>query len=401
MKLRQTKPISLTEHHLTELKEERLTEKEAEKIYHQYGTYIKIQVPSFLNDHHWQLTSQGYVGLIALSNRVWLELLPKVDYVQNLFEILSIAYDPDGKFLTSDTPVQADKADIVAGFYERLAMKLAKLILRMRRRGLHCAFGETTDRLPFIRGRLDCGNLLQRPWDTTFRCRFDAHTPDIEDNQLLTWTLYVILRTGLLSSKSIGLVQRAYHTLRGSTSLKPFTAADCLNRRYDRINEPYRLLHGLCRFFLENTGPGHHLGDHVMYSYLVPMSHVYQNYVTNWLTKNLPKDYKVSPSEKAEIYGKKDFYIMDVVIRYAADDRVKTVIDLKYKIDSKVDKRDFNQVFAYAKSKDCEEAVLVYPQPLTKKMSFTHRGIRIRSLTFPLDCPPEEAGASFLGQLGL
>ena len=62
---------------------------------------------------------------------------------------------------------------------------------------------------------------------------------------------------------------------------------------------------------------------------------------------------------------------------------------------------DIQQMISYAYTKGCPEAILIYPEPLSRPFDKTIRGIRVRSLTFSLDGNLDEAGRKFLQDVEL
>ena len=115
------------------------------------------------------------------------------------------------------------------------------------------------------------------PWDVQLRCHFQEHTGDIEDNQILAWTLHTIARTGLCSERVLPAVRKAYRSLQGLLHSNRFPQKHCVKRLYHRLNEDYRPLHGLCRFFLEHTGPTNRPGDKSMLPFLINMALLFED----------------------------------------------------------------------------------------------------------------------------
>jgi 5-methylcytosine-specific restriction enzyme subunit McrC len=88
---------------------------------------------------------------------------------------------------------------------------------------------------------------------------YQEHTADIDDNQILAWTLWVIGRSGLCRpDRALLIVRHAFRQLQGAITLVPITAAMCVDRRYHRLNSDYAPLHALCRFSLAHSGPTTH-----------------------------------------------------------------------------------------------------------------------------------------------
>jgi 5-methylcytosine-specific restriction enzyme subunit McrC len=261
-------------------------------------------------------------------------------------------------------------------------------------------------------------------------CHYRAQTADLEENRILAWTLFSIARCPLSLERCQPIVRQAYHALEDMVTLHPYSAADCIGRRYDRLNADYAVLHALCRFFLEGMGPSHDKGVHLMVPFLVDMERLFELFVAQWLRRHLPTHIKLQEQQRVPLSGNGNLsFNIDLVLSDRASSRVLTVLDTKYKRSSQPSAEDVAQVVAYAQAQGCQEAVLVYPvpvhsvpvyrlpgtisdnaafqrnaasaptagasQPITARVG----NIRVRSLTFSLDADLERAGHSFIENL--
>lgn len=95
---------------------------------------------------------------------------------------------------------------------------------------------------------------LESAWLLTSTFKFRVLVGEIEENQILAWTLLRITRSDITLERSLPAVRRAYRALHGTVDPRPFLAQDCVGRLYNRLNEDYEPLHALCRFFLDNAG---------------------------------------------------------------------------------------------------------------------------------------------------
>ncbi|VAW39672.1 hypothetical protein MNBD_CHLOROFLEXI01-335, partial [hydrothermal vent metagenome] len=222
------------------------------RLLDQSGKKLLVAFPSPKTENCWQLTAQGWVGQFTLPkpDRYTLTILPKVS-IAHLFHLWEVAYDLRlGHLLDGLTGM-----DSIPAFYSILAQFLAQRIIQRGRLGFQRAYLEQTAVLPYVRGRLLTNQLAGASPTVQLACRFDAQTADIPDNQILTYTLRQIARSGQCSPAAQTAVRRAYHLLQPITTLRPFQASDCQNRSYSRLNQDYAVMHALCRFFLEHTGP--------------------------------------------------------------------------------------------------------------------------------------------------
>jgi 5-methylcytosine-specific restriction enzyme subunit McrC len=73
-------------------------------------------------------------------------------------------------------------------------------------------------------------------------------------------------------------------------------------------------------------------------------------------------------------------------------------MDTKYK-SKQPSATDIQQVTAYAETKDCKEAILIYPEGFGTVLRGKVGQINIRSVVFPMDGNLEEAGNMFVKDL--
>lgn len=389
--------VELTEYQTKSLGENELSEDLAMVLHSNFGKQISIEPPSFLNNKQWQLTSQGWVGYIPLSEAFHLSLRPKVP-INNLFRMLEYAYRLEFKILEGLTD-----SDSIADLYERLALVLAKRILDRIRRGLHRSYIPDHEDLPYVRGRVDILSQLRKPQRVKLPCRFEEHTADLEENQILLWTLTRILESGICTERSLPIIRQARRTLRGFSTLIPFSAQSCANRLYNRLNQDYEPLHALCRFFLENTGPTHLLGDRRMLPILVNMERLFELFVVEWLKQNVPPQYIVRGQENVQLrMGHIVSISIDITIEDIVSGQTVLVLDTKYKAPERPSASDIEQVVAYAEAKSCKNAILIYPIDLQIALKgMWGSNIQVQTTAFRLDGDLGQAGQRLLRRLGL
>lgn len=384
--------IKLTEYQLATFERHFIPESVGDKIYMNYAKEIEIEFPNRKTTDQWKLKSKGRVGNIPITPEFHIAIRPKVP-INNLFGMLDYAYKLKIKF-----PQGSIQCQSLQESYERLANILAQKILERCRKGLYRDYLSKTERLAYIRGRVDLRSALQKPWDVKLKCHYNEQTGDIEDNQILAWTLFIIGRSGLCRESVSSTVRKAFHALQGFVTLKPFKSEACIDRNYHRLNEDYQLLHALCRFFLDNTGPSHETGDREMLPFLIDMANLYEKFVAEWLTANTPKRFKVEQQYRVK-HDKNYFDKIDLILRDIETNEILYVLDTKYKDPDKVDNTDRNQVVTYATLLNCKNAILIYPQNLKAPIDKPIGDIRVRSLTFSLDSDLNEAGKTFLDSL--
>lgn len=382
--------IELTEYSSEEFEINEIEDAIAETLWRNYDKEVTVDFPTPKTGNKWKLTAKGWVGHIPVTPDFHLSLLPKVP-LGNLFGMLEYAYKLKSfHFLPGLVNCQS-----LEEFYSNLAHILAQRIINRCRKGFYRAYLPKTGNLAYVRGRLEMRQTIQKPWEVKLKCHYEEHTADIEENQILAWTLFIILRSGLCKERVLPKLRQAYHALQGLVTLKPFKPEDCLGRNYHRLNEDYQPLHALCRFFLENTGPSHEKGDRTMLPFLIDMAKLYELFVAEWLKENLPSHLLLKFQERINISDRISFKT-DIVLYENSTGNPRYILDTKYKTPSYPASDDVAQVIAYAVSKECQEVILVYPTSLTYPLDKLIGNIRVRSLTFSLDGNLEDAGKSFL-----
>lgn len=392
-----TEIITLREYEDLFLSRSELTEDEGELIYDRYRKKIDVEFPSPRTGGRWKLRSLGWVGTIPLGPGRRLLLEPKVP-IGNLFRMLEYAYRLKS-FELLEGSVECQSLNDV---YQRLAGVLARRVLDRGRRGYYRAYVPQTERLTMVRGTLDVAQSIRAPWRVGLHCRYQEHTADVRENQLIAWTLYLIARQGICSGATLETVRAAYRSLHGGVTLRPFVAADCVNGHYSRLNDDYRPLHFLCRFFLEHSGPAHEAGGREMLPFLVNMGRLYELFVSEWLRQHLPGQYSLSAQESVVIDTSVGVGVnIDLVLNDGATGETIAVLDTKYKKETVPSQSDINQAVTYAVVKNCRRTALIYPVPPGSPvdMFFPSNSLHLRALVFGLDGDLTENGTQFLADL--
>lgn len=287
-------------------------------------------------------------------------------------------------------------------FFARIANILAKRVLDRARRGLYRTYVGCQEAPPFVRGRHDVRRAVARPWEVRLHCRFDDHTSDVDDNQILAWALYRASRNAVCTGEARRNVRHAFRTLRGAISVVPVRVSDCAGRRYDRLNDDYAPLHALCRFILDGSGPSHGLGGHSMLPFVISMPDLFERFVHAWLEKHLPKGFTLLAQHgiwRSDSCGAE--FRPDLVLLDSRSRKPWAVLDTKYKGHAGPVAADIQQVVAYATALGCRRAYLVYPKALSRPLNDRVGDVVVQSATFNLAGDLDAAGASLLAELGL
>ena len=383
--------LSLTEYEPLRLQAGALPTAVLHQLWHDYdqnGRQLEVIFPSPKTDNQWQITALGWVGVIPLGQEGRLHIRPKTP-LPNLFRLWETAYGLQDAHLLAGLVATASLHD----FYQHLAYALARQALHRARQGLYRAYQTQTRPLPAIRGAII---HYPQPPEIQPTCRYQESTTDLPDNQIVAFTLAQIARSGLCEGRAQTAVRRAAHVWQSAARPVPFSPADCVGRTYNRLNQDYARLHALCRFFLEHSGPAHQPGDFAIRPFLINMARLYERFVAAWLAAHLPPPWRVRAQETVSIGAHNELQFTPDLVLYDENGRAHTILDTKYKTPESAATGDVSQVVAYAQAKGCREAVLVYPESLTRPLDVQIGAVHVRSLTF---APDEEAGWQFLGVL--
>jgi len=209
--------------------------------------------------------------------------------------------------------------------------------------------------------------------------------------------------SGLCTERSLPHIRQAYREMHAHASVSTISADDCIGRLYNRLNTDYEILHALCRFFLEHTGPSHERGEHQMLPILVKMEDLFEMFVFEWLRQHLPAAYDVRGQERVHFHmGTVVSVDIDITIDDIRTGETVAVLDTKYKASEQPESSDIQQVVAYAEAKNCKRAILVYPVALPKPISgYWGRDIYVQSLPFKIANDLNAGGREFLELLNM
>lgn len=389
------KVLQLREREKRRLAREEISDEAGLALYRRYGKHFEVAFPSPVTDNCWEICPGGVVGVIPLEGETAARVEAKVP-LANLFGMMDVAYGFQGARFFEGTMEVASLEDLFA----RLARLLAGKALDRVRKGLYRDYLGRREDLMALRGRLDFAAQTRRPDRVRMPCRFDENTADVAENRVLCWTLGLLLRH-FLSGRDRELKSRllkAFHAYVGAASVVPCTGRDCRAVLYHRLNEDYRPLHSLCRFFLENCGPALGRGDRKMVPFLVDMDRLFESFVASWLKSHLPPGFRLTAQKKVNFTS--DGWItgnIDMVLYEQGS--VRAVLDTKYKVTDSPSNEDFYQIVAYALAEGASEAILVYPELPAGPREGLIRGIRVRTLAFPLDADLDASGQILWGQI--
>jgi 5-methylcytosine-specific restriction enzyme subunit McrC len=343
------------------------------------------------------LKSNGYIGYIPVNENYVIRINPKVK-VSNIFRMLEYAY----KLESFELLKGLTKVESTEDFFENFVNILAKRVLERNRKGLYSDYVERSEPIRCLRGRMKIlpTTISMLRGANAPSCEFEEHTSDLAENQILLWTLYQLRQFQINREDVRSVVRKAYFELIHKASLSQIEPNDCIRRFYSRLNQDYKPLHGLCRFFLEHVGPAIERGSYDFLPFVIYMPRLFESFVAEWLRERMPSEYNVKSQYTVNFDAEANFlFRIDLVVVDANTGENLCVLDTKYKTSSKPEERDIQQIFTYAATMETKHAFLVYPSAVSTPLDARKRGIAIKSMVFDTSKDPDEAGNLFLQQL--
>lgn len=385
--------LELVEETETRVPLERLSESAALELIRSRRFEVKFASP--LNPNHHLVRAKGWVGHFPLSSGGVVRVSPKVP-IANVLAMLDLAYGLKGVHF-GNASIGADGLNDVAG---RLASIFAKRVLARCVRGLFGCYVERHEDLPYVRGRMNPVSLVAASVQgrVALDCRYEEFTQDVPDNQILFWTLHIILKAEL-PEFARSVVRSAFRALQHQVSLVPTSRRDLLNRSYSSLNKDYELLHSLCRFFLDNLSPGLRDGARTSIPFAIHMPGLFEKFVAQWLKERLPANLVLTEQWRDELPG--DFAVTvkpDLVISNRQTLQPLLIIDTKYKHSDTPSQDDLFQVVAYATHLSVNHAFLLYPIPSKPRVT-TFGGVAVRTAAFDLGATLAQSGNDCLAAI--
>lgn len=389
--------ITLCEQEEVTFSPEDLDESTAMAIYERYGKLIAVDFPSPVNCRRYLLRAYNHIGYLPLSDNLSLRIDPKVP-ISNVFGMLEYAYQLKSfRFFDGLT----DMGNI-AGLFESLALILSRMIMERCHKGLYCNYVEHDDPLPYLRGRINVAGSLRAACHGSVQlsCEYTEHTANVIENKVLAYTLSLILRHGIRREDVRREIRQSYFAISGPVETTEVEASDFVNLFYNRLNEDYRPMHGLCRFFLEQSGPAFCDGDHKLMPFVLDMASLFESFVAEWLKQNLPAPFAVKEQHNVKLTddGSLSFKI-DLLLTDMSTGKTLSVMDTKYKKAEQPSSDDIEQIIAYTESMGAVRAFLIYPSTRTRPIEFHTKNITGYSVIFDMSGDIEEAGQSFLSAI--
>ena len=325
-----------------------------------------------------KLKAQNYVGIIETRKGTVLEILPKVDFVEDIEETKRIFLEMLRDWRGFKSLAQFNQSHINAVRHFNMLEVFVHLFLNnlvlLTKRGLARHYQSEEDNLPCLRGRILFPqhireNVANRARSYVGYDEFSANRPA---NRLIHSTIHK-----LMGSVRQPRNQQLLHQLRISFSDIPQSVhleSDWVQHRdrVDRSMQHYDKVMQWVELFLFDHGLATFAGEYVNQTLLFRMWEVFEDFVVACFRRHQrrfsvrgqgPRKYLVMDGQGNNAFAMKpDISLM-------SGDETEFILDTKWKRISGegsgkhgISQADMYQLFAYGKKYDCEQVALIYPQ---------------------------------------
>ena len=325
-----------------------------------------------------RLYAQNYVGIIETRQGTVLEILPKVDFAEDIEETKRIFLEMLRDWRGFKSLAQFNQSHINAVRHFNMLEVFVHLFLNnlvlLTKRGLARHYQSEEDNLPCLRGRILFPqhireNVANRARSYVGYDEFSANRPA---NRLIHSTIHK-----LMGSVRQPRNQQLLHQLRISFSDIPQSVhleSDWVQHRdrVDRSMQHYDKVMQWVELFLFDHGLATFAGEYVNQTLLFRMWEVFEDFVVACFRRHQrrfsvrgqgPRKYLVMDGQGNNAFAMKpDISLM-------SGDETEFILDTKWKRISGegsgkhgISQADMYQLFAYGKKYDCEQVALIYPQ---------------------------------------
>ena len=342
----------------------------------------------FLDVEARRIKARNLVGIVKIDD-LTIQILPKIlpnvslknredrgRLIRALVKMLEIAWDIPPLDITI-TSLPEEMNLIIEVLITLYSIKLLEAL----KEGFYKEYVNIEEDAPYVKGQINFNRYVQH-WERRhiIPIRYNDRDPDNTINRTLKYGTH--LATMHTNSRDNRVRLNAIRDIMYAVSDVVVSSREIERIAFNRLNERFRPLVNLAKVFIKHRTPIYKMGESQMYSFLIPMERLFEEFVANLLKYHiLPKCCK-----DAEIYIqdetkripdlKKPPYLLeggrfslkpDILIRI--DDK-NYIIDTKYKILKLqermvgVSQQDVYQMLAYTIAFKSEKTMLLYPKSL-------------------------------------
>lgn len=323
------------------------------------------------------IQAKNYVGIIQLESGYQIQVLPKIDFVDDddpelstsrvFINMLRCMKDFPGKVFSSAN-LRTESMNI----YEIFINMYVQQVSGLTRRGLKSAYIRVEDNLNFYKGKLMVSEHIKKNMahKERFYVAFDEFHLNRPENRIIKATLLKLQKISN-SSENVKIIRQLltyFELVEPSTNyIKDFSKVVI-----DRNTKDYEDIMIWSKVFLMNKSFSTFSGDTNARALLFPMEKVYESFVAQNMVMILGESgWDVSTQDrKYYLFEEEDRHIFalrpDIVV--TRPDGHKIVLDTKWKrlnnnceANYGISQADMYQMFAYAKKYNTSDIWLLYP----------------------------------------
>lgn len=322
--------------------------------------YLKITTKKGLGK---VLQAQNYVGLIQTKDGTTIEILPKIQNVEEdkakeiLIKMLKTLKKSPFKNVNT-AHLKSTKMPLLEIFITMFLEELAALV----RKGIKSDYITKEENLPFLKGKLKVGEQIKKNsiHKERFYVEYQEFLSDRAENRLIKTTLHYLYKKSHATKNQQRI--REFLFVFDEISLCKDIKNDFLHVKPNRQMKDYEHILLWCKTFLLENAFSPYKGDDIAFALLFDMNLLFESYVGHYLRK---KGLHVSLQDKRKhlVEEPRKFALKpDIVI--TKEDKI-IIADTKWKIikeEKDISQSDMYQLFAYGKKYNNEELYLIYPK---------------------------------------
>ena len=285
----------------------------------------------------------------------------KTILIKNIYYMLSYAYTP----LTQGGYESVDKEEF-DNIHNLFAAILAKGVGRQLKQGLYREYIARTESLPALRGKIDLQGTIRNRLarQKLISCEFDELSENNLLNQIIKTTAILLIRQKNVSLQYKSDLKKEMLFFSNVDGIDPATIRWSAIR-FQRNNNSYRMLLGICRLVIEGMLLTTEKGEYKLASFIKPelMSHLYEKFILEYYNQ----EHKELTASASRIpWGLDDgndsmLPVMQTDIMLSKGEKT-LIIDAKYYSSSlqqhfgiaTIHSGNLYQIFTYVKNKEVE-----------------------------------------------
>ena len=362
-----------------------------------------------------RLCAQNHVGIIETRKGTVLEILPKVDFVEDTEKTKRVFFNMLRSWRGFKSLALFNESHINAVRHFNMLEVFVHLFLNnlvlLTQRGLARHYQPMEDNLPCLRGRILFPQHIRE--NSANRARFYVGYDEFSANRPVNRLIHSTIH------KLIGFVQQPrnqqlLHQLRICFSDIPQSMnprSDWDRHRVERSIQHYDSVMQWVGLFLFDHGLTTFAGKHVNQTLLFPMWEVFEDFVTACFRRYQQQFsvHKQGPLKPLACIDSNDVFYMKPDISLISRGKTEFILDTKWKRISEgdsdlkhgIDQADMYQLFAYGKKYRCKQVALIYPKTEQFQRELQYKFDEELSLScFPFDVnDPEDSVETILKNL--